>query len=236
MAAPPRLLGHRGCRAYPKVAENTFAAFDLALRHGCDGFEFDVRRNGSGGAVVCHDSKIGNVLIARASTEQTQTLPLLEEVLRQYADRAFLDIELKVAGLEQAVLSALCEHPPQLGYLVSSFLPSVIIELSARSGRIPLGIICDKPSQRSSWMKLPVEYVVAEDGLVRPELVKQVQDAGKKLLVWTVNDSAGMLRMRDWGVDGIISDDTELLVRTLAPQSSGLYPRGPQRTEKAKSQ
>ena len=37
------LLGHRGARQY--ATENSFDAFDVALEHGCDGFEFDVRRD-----------------------------------------------------------------------------------------------------------------------------------------------------------------------------------------------
>ena len=36
-----------------------------------------------------------------------------------------------------------------------------------------------------------------------------------RIFVWTVNDPEAMLRLAAWGVDGIISDDTELLVRTL---------------------
>jgi glycerophosphoryl diester phosphodiesterase len=34
-------------------------------------------------------------------------------------------------------------------------------------------------------------------------------------MVWTVNRPDEMLFMSDWGVDAIISDDTELLVRSL---------------------
>jgi hypothetical protein len=52
MANLPLLLGHRGARASASVAENTFASFDLALRQGCDGFEFDVRLAGDGSAVT----------------------------------------------------------------------------------------------------------------------------------------------------------------------------------------
>ncbi len=37
----PLLLGHRGAKSY--APENTIEAFELALQHGCDGFEFDVR-------------------------------------------------------------------------------------------------------------------------------------------------------------------------------------------------
>jgi len=47
--------------------------------------------------------------------------------------------------------------------------------------------------------------------------VREAHDAGKVLFAWTVNDKASMLRLADWEVDGIISDNTELLVRTLRP-------------------
>ena len=43
MAHLPLLLGHRGAVCSLGVPENTFASFDLALEHGCGGFEFDVR-------------------------------------------------------------------------------------------------------------------------------------------------------------------------------------------------
>ena len=44
----PLLLGHRGARATRHVPENTLASFELCLEHGCDGFEFDIRRSSDG--------------------------------------------------------------------------------------------------------------------------------------------------------------------------------------------
>jgi glycerophosphoryl diester phosphodiesterase len=46
-------------------------------------------------------------------------------------------------------------------------------------------------------------------------LVKDVQRAGLRIFVWTVNDPQAMRRLAAWGVDGIISDETELMVGTL---------------------
>ena len=42
-----------------------------------------------------------------------------------------------------------------------------------------------------------------------------MKDAGKKVLVWTVNSRAEMQRLQALGVDGIISDETRLLAETL---------------------
>jgi glycerophosphoryl diester phosphodiesterase len=210
----PLLLGHRGTRA-SAIRENTLPAFERALDHGCDGFEFDVRLTQDGRAVVCHNPRSRGISLVKASIARLRHLPLLEDVIAHFSKRAFLDIELKVSGLEQHVLSALREHMPERGYVVSSFLPNVIVELRARSETVPLGIIFDK--KRTQWRDLPVNYVILRKSLVTAALVKEVHEAGKLLITWTVNDKRSMLRFANWEVDGIISDKTELLFKTLRP-------------------
>src|SRR5713226_3803990 len=115
MARLPLLLGHRGARASTGIPENTFASFDLALEHGCGGFEFDVRRAACGSALVCHDPKVGKITIARTQASQLPQLPRLHDVIQRYGQRAFLNIDLKVKDLESQALAALGECPPERG-------------------------------------------------------------------------------------------------------------------------
>ena len=211
----PGLLGHRGARARKSILENTFASFDRALADGCDGFEFDVRLTADGCALVCHDPHSGGVEIASASGAQTLSLPRFEDVVARYHARAFLDIELKVPGLEGIVAAALKEHWPERGFVVSSFLPEVVLAMQAEDAAIPVGLICETRAEFLRWMDLPIQYVIPHHKLVDANLVQEVQRAGKKILVWTVNFRLEMEKLRDWGVDGIISDDTSLLARTL---------------------
>lgn len=42
--------------------------------------------------------------------------------------------------------------------------------------------------------------------LVSQEIVKEIQDAGIKVIPWTVNDFADLKEVKEWGVDGIITD------------------------------
>lgn len=213
------LLGHRGTRPVASIGENTLAAFDRALEDGCDGFEFDVRLTRDGRAVICHDLKYGDVLIARAGENQLVELPTLPLVLSRFGSRAFLDIELKVAGLEELTVKALEQEAPSRGYLVSSFLPDVLRSLHRANSQIPLGLICDREQQLSRWPELPIQYVIPHHSLVSKKLIAQLHAADRKLFAWTVNDSEDMLRLAQWGIDGIISDDTGLLVKTLAASS-----------------
>jgi len=215
MSGHSLLLGHRGTRVSDTAAENTLAAFDLALQFGCHGFEFDVRRTACGTAVICHDEKVHGLSVATAACGQLDSLPRLGDVLDRYASRAFMDIELKVPGLESDTLVALREHPPERGYVVSSFLPEVLLELRARSEEVSLGFICDNKKTLDRWPEQPVEYVIPKHNLVTAQLVETVHHAGKTLLTWTVNDEKAMRRLADWGVDGIIADDPHLLVKTL---------------------
>ena len=215
MLKRPLLLGHRGTRSVPSIAENTFAAFDRALADGCDGFEFDVRLTGDGRAVVYHDPKFQHVNIAGAAQTELTDLPTLPAVIEQYASRAFLDIELKVPGLESCLAPLLEQHPPTRGYVVSSFLPQVLQTLHALDPGIPLGLIADRDDRLSLWRELPVEFVIPHYSLVGKQLIESVHNAGKRLFVWTVNAESAMLQLANWGVDAVISDDTRQLVRVF---------------------
>jgi len=237
MPAPPLLLGHRGARGVRSIRENTFRSFDRALQAGCDGFEFDVRLSGDKRAVIIHDSRCHGLTVASstfsqlrraaspransktAALQEENGLTSLDQVLTRYRTRAFLDIELKVPGLETIVLDTLRQSSRPRGYVISSFLPDVLWEVKARSSRIT-GMICDRKTQLARWPKLPAEYLILEQKLLNRLLVDELHAARRKVFVWTVNTPARMRRLADWGVDGIISDDPELLVQTLRPGSA----------------
>ena len=211
----PLLLGHRGARALKSIPENTVPSFDRALADGCDGFEFDVRLTADGSPIIRHDPRFRGVEIASASWRRVQTLPRLDDVLVRYQDRAFLDIELKVAGLEKKIVSLIGDVRPQCGFVVSSFLPEVLRTVRDENGEIPLGLICETHAELRYWNRLPVEYVIPHYKLADSKLIRELQGAGKEILVWTVNESSRMRHFRDLGVDGIISDNTQLLCETL---------------------
>jgi len=211
----PLLLGHRGARAVKSIPENTLLSFDLALAHGCDGFEFDVRLTGDSQAVICHDPETRRAEVARSRAQQLIGLPRLQEVLIRYQRNAFLDIELKVSGLEKIIARELPKRMPSRGVVISSFLPAVLNAVHAENLAIPLGLICETKAQLNRWGDLPVEYVMLNHALAFPDRIGEIQGQGKRVFVWTVNRAAEMRRFADWGVDGIIYDETERLVRVL---------------------
>lgn len=214
----PLLLGHRG--ASKDAPENTVTAFELALSQGCDGFEFDVRRTSDGQLVICHDAALHGFVVEETPFKKLlnyshYAIPTLPDVMERYRQRAFLNIELKVAGMEAEVIGLLKQFPPAKGVLISSFLPEVLESLSAFTQDYPLGYICKQPRGVDRWKALPVSHAILHYNVVTDDLMNQTLAAGKKLLVWTVNDEMEMRRFAGLGVDGIISDDTRLLVRAV---------------------
>lgn len=225
----PLLLGHRGARASRHIPENTLASFELCLQHGCDGFEFDVRQSADGIAVICHDPAIRGLEI-ESTPARALALLSLEEVLQQFSSRAFLDIELKVVGLQTHLITALRRYPPQKGYVVSSFLPEVLGAVRDLDASIPLGFLCEKSGDLSMAsgascpatsedesipFAFPVQWLIPRVDLVDPELIERSHASGRKVTAWTVNVAEEMLQLTAWGVDAIISDQTEMLVQSV---------------------
>jgi len=207
----PLLLGHRGASKYAR--ENSVEAFNLALEHGCDGFEFDVRYTQDGRAVICHNPFYRRRRIDRHLLSEF-ALPCADEVILSFLGRAYLDIELKVIGHVQPVLDALTTANPS-SFVISSFLPEVLGAVRAFTKNMPLGLICENARQLRRWPTLPIRTVIIEKKLATKTLVDELHSAGKQALVWTVNRQKDMLRLAEIGVDGLISDDTLLLARTF---------------------
>lgn len=215
----PLLLGHRGARHY--APENTMAAFELALGHGCHGFEFDVRLTADRRCIICHDPRLAGRTIEKSCYDQfAPGTPCLPDVLEKFSTRAFLDIELKVSGLENDVAAMIRQHPPQRGYFISSFLPHVIERLHEIDSSLPLGLICKSERQLTAWPVLPIRAIFLECELATVRGVKPLRVAKKQVFVWTVNREREMRRFAELGVDGIISDDTKLLAETMGRSSS----------------
>jgi glycerophosphoryl diester phosphodiesterase len=241
----PLLLGHRGQRhtrrrivrvLKPQVLppDNTLAAFELSMQRGCDGFEFDVRYTHDRRGVICHDPDVAGLNVASSHYDSLRTarihrerrleqppdeqMPCLEDVLARFCHHAYLDIEIKIPGFEEEIVTAISQTPPQCGFVVSSFLPPVLRRIHELAPDLPLGFVCKDRKLLPEWRTLPIRVVIPNTKLVTGALVREWHAEGKQVFVWTVNNESEMRRLGLWEVDGIISDDTELLVKVFRTQ------------------
>lgn len=199
----------------------------MALQQGLHGFEFDVRGTRDRQAIICHDPKFHRLVIRRHTLKQLRAAcaspkdmpPTLQGVLERYRGSAFLNIEVKVRGMEELVARAMKRVRPRR-YFISSFLPGVIRKLHDLDPSLVLGALAQTRWQLRRWRVLPVRYVVPHYHLLSRRLVERLHAADKAVITWTVNERKQMLRAAEWGVDGIISDDTKLLVETLGGRAA----------------
>ncbi|MBN1389040.1 MAG: glycerophosphodiester phosphodiesterase [Candidatus Thermoplasmatota archaeon] len=221
-------IGHRGAAAHGP--ENTLGTFRKAVELGVDMIEFDVRLCGTGEVVVIHDETVdrttdGSGRVSDLDLDELRVLdagageriPLLSEVLEEFRGRVGLNIELKGQGSALAVAELLRGHMNEWplkeeGLIISSFQPTELFELKEVLEGALIGFLFeDHPLMGMDFAgELGAVYVLPRHDLVDGDMMETARGNGLKVIVWTVNEEASILRMRGLGVDGIITDRPEL--------------------------
>jgi glycerophosphoryl diester phosphodiesterase len=150
-----KILAHQGYLIKGEPG-NSIPAFNRALRHGVDGFEFDVHLTADNKFVCFHDdtlSKLGrdNAVKDLSQNELTSielaegiSIPSLEEVLDRYGNKVTLNIEIKSRKKGGEELVKLIHQynldPPKL--IVSSFFSTPLIDIKKTDPDIPTGWLC----------------------------------------------------------------------------------------------
>jgi glycerophosphoryl diester phosphodiesterase len=229
----PVLLGHRGARH--AAPENTFAAFNLALREGARGVELDVRLNGSGEVMVCHDrslervtegrdkrrlSELSSAQCAAVKLAGDERLPRLADVLDWAEQRnACVNVELKAddrdsVRLVQAVAKLLGPRAQLQNLLVSCFNAAALLGHRLLAPQVPSAWLVES-AQLVDWPGIASLGSIAihpKASLVTPERLTRWKRAGRRVHVWTVNDPNRALELGAWGVDALISDHPAALL------------------------
>jgi glycerophosphoryl diester phosphodiesterase len=157
-------------------------------------------------------------------------VPRLDTVLARYANTRII-IEMK--GGQPELARAVARDVRAAGAVdrvcVGSFYQQSITTLRAEAPEIATS--ASQPEARwtlhRSWIRWPwigsrpyVAFQVPEFAgrmrVVSPAFVRQVHREGQVLQVWVVNDEADIIRLLDWGVDGVISDRPDVAVRVTA--------------------
>ncbi len=84
-AYAPLVVAHRGASA--DLAEHTLAAYELALRHGADALECDVRLTRDGHLVCVHDRRVDRTSTGRGVVSEMTLQGLTELDFASWYDR-----------------------------------------------------------------------------------------------------------------------------------------------------
>jgi glycerophosphoryl diester phosphodiesterase len=214
-----RIYAHRGASAtHP---ENTLLAFRAALAIGVHGIELDVHATADGIPVVIHDRSLarttnGSGYADEISLTQLQSLdagngervPTLAEVLTLVADAVHLDIEIKDLSSWEAALDVLGGFPGAR-YAISSFAWDTLRAIRRYDGRIELWPLAEVMSADllAIAQDLGSPEVALAASAYTTESAEVLRDAGLAAMIWTINDVAEALRVRDLGAAALCTDD-----------------------------
>lgn len=235
-------FAHRGFTA--AAPENSLAAFRAAIELGVDGIELDVRVCASGEVVVFHDAEIERMTTSSGEVKaltikelrETRLLfkgkatdegvPTLEEVLELVHGRAVLNVEIKHDSLpaghqiEKKVVALLKEFNAFESTVISCFHPLVVRRLRKIDPKVLNGFLLESNfNVRNSEMLFTkisgARMVHLEKGLLSKSLFNKIKDRGYGCLVWTVNEKVEMQKFLNMGVDGIITDKPDVLLKLM---------------------
>jgi glycerophosphoryl diester phosphodiesterase len=156
-----------------------------------------------------------------------ERIPTLRQVFEGVGQRLLINVEIKVAprqhppALEREVVRLIEEEGMVDRVLVSSFSPRSLYRVQRLNRHIPLGVLYSRPVPMSlagmlRWLGLSYDALHSPYTLVNARTVTHARRRRKRVNVWTVNDAGDMRRMRDLGVDGIITNYPDVLNRGLA--------------------
>ena len=223
----PLVIGHRGAMGH--VTENTLASVQKALDLGVDAIEIDVFKIKGGKIVVFHDQTLERLSDASgpiedyswAALEQVELkgghkIPVLEEVLDLTDRKVRLNIELKGAGTAADVDRIIQRYIGEKGwamddFIVSSFKWDELTALRQRNPQVPIAVLTggDPKAAIPTARELNAEAINPNFKQLTQENTNAMHEAGLKVYVWTVNEPEDILQMKQYGVDGIITDFPE---------------------------
>ncbi|WP_406831473.1 glycerophosphodiester phosphodiesterase [Pedococcus sp. KACC 23699] len=225
--------------------ENTLAAFRHAVDLGYRYLETDVHATSDGQVLAFHDHVLDRVTDARGAIAQlpyaavraarvggTEPIPLLADLLEELPD-VRLNIDVKAERAIEPLAAVLRAHDAFDRVCIGSFSRSRIRAVRALLGpsvataagptevgvlRFAPWLVADLLRSPAPVLQVPTGHVVGgrRFDLVTEALVERVHRMGKHLHVWTIDDATEMDRLFDLGVDGIVTDRTDVLAAVLA--------------------
>jgi len=236
----PTVIAHRGGGDY--APENTISGIEMGIDLGADSVEFDVRFTVDGVPILMHDSTLGRttndtsnravntVTLAEIKEldagswfsedyigEQVPTLAEALEVIGRNID-IFIELKADYENSAEIIVQIIEEASVESQVKVISFNSNTLEQMKAENERIETLLLIS--SFIGDINTLVNKDYVDDYGFYYSVIsnnslyVRTLQQAGKDVYVWTVNDEAVLLEMINLNVDGIITDKP-LLTREL---------------------
>ncbi|HEX4978206.1 MAG TPA: glycerophosphodiester phosphodiesterase [Nocardioides sp.] len=232
-------FAHRGGAFHPELEglENTMTAFEHAVGLGYRYLETDVHATRDGVLLAFHDAVLDRVTSHTGPLAETryvdlagvvvgdrEQIPTLASLLERFPETCF-NIDIKATSAVEPLAALVRRTGAHDRVCVGSFSerrmrafrramdrpvatahgPATVV--AARFGPTPVAARAARGSGRA--FQVPPRRGAVR--VVTEEFVARAHAAGQPVHVWTIDDPAEMHALLDLGVDGLMTDRTDLL-------------------------
>ncbi|MFI7342952.1 LamG-like jellyroll fold domain-containing protein [Streptomyces sp. NPDC050085] len=225
-------MGHRGA---PTLApENTVASLGMAADHGADWVETDVQFTKDGVPVLMHDDTVDRTTngtgrvdqltaaqIAQLTIDGGGRVPTLQQALTSLKPKtARLLLEMKgpqTSAAVDKVLELVANAGMSERTTLQSFDENIVRAAATSPWQTKVALLRSTldadPVATARSLQLNAYAVQSTSLATRPEVVKQLQQAGVQVYTWTIDSETQWQSMTSWGVDGVITNRSDQFLR-----------------------
>ena len=237
----PTLFAHRGGGSL--APENTLAAIIMGHKHSYCAVEFDVKLSHDNVALLMHDASLerttnGCGLVCEKNISELELLdaggwhsetfcgeriPRLTNISRYLHSHGMMaNVEIKACpGREVETGRAVAELCDELWRdrlvkpLISSFSIEALRAARNAAATLPLGLLVDAPAEKHLTFldELGAVSLHCHHEKVTTELVDFFHRRYYRVMTYTVNDPARVRALLDMDVDGIFTDNLEVMAQ-----------------------
>jgi glycerophosphoryl diester phosphodiesterase len=243
----PIAFAHRGGASH--FPENSWRAFEHAVRLGYSYLETDAHATADGQVIAFHDRTLDRVTdaagrirdlpyarVAAARIDGSEPIPLLADLLGTWPDVRF-NIDVKDDPAVRPLAEVLRRTAAWDRVCLTSFsgrrladarraLPRPVCMATAPASVALIESGLPGAALSARFARLSIRCAQVPARVASSRFVRRAHAAGLQVHVWTVNDPDVMASMLDRGADGIMTDQTAVL-RDLLVRRGRWYPRQP---------
>lgn len=230
-------IGHRGAAGYEP--ENTMLSFRKALELGVDAIELDVRKAVGDCLPVIHDSTVDRTtngkgpvsrynfhLMSQLDAGKGERVPMLSQVVSEFAKKTIINIELKDEGIAENVLDLIRHYDAVTRVVISAFDDSDnspgdssnwvdLLWMKRLEPDLKIALLVENPNNLNRALEIAGAYQIYSINVpvsfIKHPTFKFHLDVMHKgthnlCFAWTANDPADIQMLKNAGVDGAFSD------------------------------
>lgn len=238
--AQTKVIAHRGFSGI--APENTLAAFQKAIDAKIEYFELDVHKTKDDSVVVIHDYSVDRTSsnnikgeVAKMTYEALSQvkvgysskfgdefkdvkIPTLREALLLAKGKIKVCLEIKVNGAEEEVMQVLEELEMKEEVIIFSFLYPTLTKIRQLDEDIEILYLVGSADETTIGRAKAINAQAIGVGggkVLTREYIAKVQQSGLEIWRWTVDDEATIKHLIDIGVDGIISNYPDRVLKVM---------------------